>query len=125
MPGATLKANERIKKSQDISTLIRTGQAFFSAPYKIYFKWSDCANPGVRAAFAVPKRNFAKAVMRNRLKRLSRECFRLQKHDLVAYCQDNQKQLDIVFLYQKTKVEDYKALHVTIGRALDKIKENG
>lgn len=126
MPRATLKATERIKKSNDITTLIRKGQAFFSAPYKVYYSWADSSVPRVRAAFSVPKRNFGKAVMRNKLKRLTRESFRLQKGNLEEYCLVNNQQLDIVFMYQKTKVKDYKELYLAIGDALKSIeKKNG
>lgn len=36
----------------------------------------------VRVAFGVPKRNFKSAVKRNRIKRLMREAYRLNKQDL-------------------------------------------
>lgn len=123
MPRATLKANQRIKKSEDITTLIRKGQAFFSAPYKIYFIWTEGEMPYVRAGFAVPKRLFGKAVMRNRLKRLTRECFRVQKQSLEQICIEQNRQLDIVFMYQKTQVFEYEKLYQAIGDGLKQIEK--
>src|SRR5690606_17714809 len=125
MSRATLTATERIKNSTEITTLIQTGRAFFVAPYKVYYAWADKNQPSVRAAFAIPIKKFCKAVTRNKLKRLSRECFRLQRHELEPLCLKKDKQLNLLFLYQKTAILSYPELYKAIGKAIEQINTNG
>ncbi len=49
--------------------------------------------------FSAPKRTFRKATERNRIKRLCKEAFRLQKNDLDAYLKSQNKQLAIFLVY--------------------------
>ncbi len=124
MERLTLSANERIKNSNEITTLIRKGQAFFLAPYKVYYSWSETVyKPRARVAFAIPKKKFSKAVQRNKLKRLSRECFRLQKNNLNGLIQSKNKHLNILFMYQKTKVHTYDEIYKAVGDSLQEIKK--
>lgn len=123
----TLSANERIKNSKEITTLIREGQAFFLSPFKVYYQLtaSSGAIP-VRAAFAVPKRKFSKAVMRNRLKRLSREAFRLQKIRLSSLRIEKDMQLNVLFMYQRTAAHNFEDINQSMVQCIDQIiKENG
>jgi ribonuclease P protein component len=106
----TLASKQRIKNSKEITTLIREGQAFFLTPYKVYYSSNLESKEPLRVAFAVPKRKFGKAVMRNRLKRLSRECFRLQKEKLESVTQSPAKPMSLLFVYQNTKVLNYSSL---------------
>lgn len=120
----TLSANERIKNSEEITTLIRKGQAFFLAPFKVYYSWTPIrTKPFVRVAFAVPKKKFSKAVMRNKLKRLSREGFRLQKSKLQELAIEKEHELSILFMYQKTQVLSCQEIHTAIGASIEKIIE--
>lgn len=126
MERATLSANERIKNSIEITTLIREGKAFFLSPFKVYYKWTDEKNVPVRVAFAVPKKKFGKAHMRNRLKRLSREAFRLQKHQLTKIQQKKEQQLNLLFMYQRTRAYNYQEIYEAMeGCMAEIIKQNG
>ncbi len=121
MPRATLSANERIKNNQEITTLIQSGQAFFSAPYKVFYTWQPTGDVPIRVAFSVPKKRLSKAVHRNRIKRLSKEAFRLQKAALVVIAQENNKQLQLLFVYQHTKLIDLATAQSAIEKTIEKI----
>lgn len=53
----------------------------------------------IKAGVSASKRNFKRAVHRNRIKRLLREAYRVNKHPLHAYLEKEKKQLIIFFLY--------------------------
>jgi ribonuclease P protein component len=122
MERLTLSPSERIKNSKQISTLIRQGQAFFLSPFKVHFRWIDASNVSpVRVAFAVPKKKFSKAVVRNRLKRLSRESYRTQKEIVFSVAQGKEQDLEILFLYQRTTQFSYSKVEEAMKDCLTEI----
>ncbi|HOS48302.1 MAG TPA: ribonuclease P protein component, partial [Bacteroidia bacterium] len=54
----------------------------------------------VRVGVSAPKRKMKKAVDRNRMKRLMREAFRLNKQPILDYCRQHQVGLAILFISQ-------------------------
>jgi len=87
------------------------------------------AKPGARrlqAGFGASSRNFKKAVDRNRIKRLTREAYRLQKHTLQAWLQEKDRHLTLFFIYTGKELPGYEVVKEKIGLALQKLmKEPG
>jgi ribonuclease P protein component len=74
---------ERLRGKPLFEEITSKGSSFFSHPFRIiWMKTDDRQTVPVRVAFGVPKRNFKSAVKRNRIKRLMRESYRLNKQDL-------------------------------------------
>jgi len=97
--------NEKLKSSKAIEYLFLNGKKHIQFPLKIiYLETSESENNKV--AFSVPKRNFKKAVERNRIKRLLREIYRLNKHRLVK----KEANLLILFIYIGKQIPDYHTL---------------
>lgn len=59
-----------------------------------------------QAAFSVPKRRFGRAVDRNHVKRLMREAWRHERHDLESQLMAMQKQWAIVFIFVGQELTD-------------------
>ncbi len=76
----TLGKQERLKSKKLIEKLYTEGKTIKIFPLKmVYLKTNHTSNYPAQVGVSVPKRNFRLAVHRNRLKRLLRETYRLQK----------------------------------------------
>lgn len=80
---ATYPKKEKLKSKKLIEQLFNEGKAVTVFPLKlIYLETTFTDNTNIKASVSVSKRNFKSAVDRNRIKRLLREAYRLNKHEL-------------------------------------------
>ncbi len=76
----TLGKQERLKSKTLIGKLYKEGNSVKKFPLRmVYIQAEHGSNYPAQVGVSVPKRNFKKAVSRNRLKRLLRETYRKQK----------------------------------------------
>lgn len=114
----TLGKTERLKSRKSIDRLFEKGQRFNTGPLRVYYLKAEPA--GLRAGVSVSSRNFSKATDRNRVKRLLRETYRLQKN-LLAEALPAQQGLDLFFVYTDKQLPEFAALKEQMGKALQKI----
>ncbi|MGB1042926.1 MAG: ribonuclease P protein component [Tenacibaculum sp.] len=77
----TLGQKERLKSKKLLGKLYEEGEAIKVFPLRmVYVQTEHTSNFPVQVGVSVPKRNFKKAVDRNRIKRLLRESYRKEKH---------------------------------------------
>jgi len=94
-----LSARERIKRKPDIKKIYSSGKVVFSDDkrLKAIYLYEKCSGPGkVKIAVAVSSKT-GQAYWRNRIKRLLRCSYRLNKENLVKLCLLNNLVLKIVF----------------------------
>jgi len=76
---------EKLTSKIIIDRLFKEGESRFKYPFRVLFlsdtSWSE---QFPQVVISVSKRNFKHAVDRNRIKRLIREAYRLQKNELMA-----------------------------------------
>jgi ribonuclease P protein component len=77
----TFPKAERLKSRKQIDALFHSGKSFAAFPIKVFYRWEGADPPKV--GVGAPKRAFRRAVDRNRIKRLLREGYRLQKQTLL------------------------------------------
>lgn len=84
MPDFTFQRGERLKSRKVIEQLFKGGQSFANFPLRIVWTIMDEPKSEFPAQFAlsVSKKKFKRAVDRNRIRRLVREAYRLNKHIL-------------------------------------------
>jgi ribonuclease P protein component len=72
--------NEKLKSQKTIEALFRDGQAITHRPLRLIFlRLQSSADIKIKAGVTVSSKVFRKAVDRNRIKRLLREAYRLNK----------------------------------------------
>lgn len=85
--------------------------------YPVKLLWLPLDQQDTRAGFAVAKRNFKSAVTRNKIKRLMREAYRLQKQEI----QSKDKTFTLLFLYIGKDVASFKTIDKAVLGALKKL----
>lgn len=76
---------EKLTSKTIIDRLFKNGESRFKYPFRILFLYTESYTEDFpQVVISVSKRSFKRAVDRNRIKRLIREAYRLQKNDLLA-----------------------------------------
>lgn len=96
----TFGKNERLAGRNSVERLFGTGKSFNLNPFKIFYTVEETGMPvDVRILVAVSKKKFRHAVDRNRLKRVIREAYRLNKSLLLNNLTTHTSSLNIGFVY--------------------------
>ena len=72
----TFTADERLKSRKRIDELFEKGQRFNTGPFRIFYLMQAGTKPSLKCGAGASSKNFKRAVDRNRIKRLIRECWR-------------------------------------------------
>jgi ribonuclease P protein component len=76
----------------------------------------------VRIGFSVPKKKFKKAVQRNRMKRLLREAWRLNKTSLYEAIPEKD-QLHIFLILTSNSEQNFETIRTSLLKAIEQIKK--
>jgi ribonuclease P protein component len=129
----TLGKEERLKSRKQIENLFDKGKSLVIAPFRIYYIINSevpiqRGESGLKFGVGVSANNFKKAVDRNRIKRLTREAWRLQKNDLKEKVGETQRQLNVFFIYTGRELPDFTTVKdkaaIALKKLSDKIDEN-
>ena len=128
----SLGRNERLKSRKQIEQLFKEGKKISVFPLHIYYHFTrltsnDSSNESLRARISTrigvgaSAKNFKKAVDRNRIKRLIRESYRLQKPNFNDTIKASKQQLNVFIVYTGKELPDYKLVCDRVAIALQKI----
>jgi len=118
----TFSKEERLCSKRLIDGLFHNGSSFVVYPYRVIFSRTEVALPfPVQVITSVSKRRFKHAVTRNRLKRLIRECYRLEKHNLYDYLNQHSLHLLLAIQYIGKEELPFTDLHHKMKMLLEKL----
>lgn len=111
----TFKKKERLCNKKVIALLFSEGSSFYNYPYKVVWKDIDLSsNVPAEILISVSRVRFKKAVERNRIKRLTRECYRKNKEILCNFLQTERKQCAFSLSYTGNDIIPYHILEKKI-----------
>ncbi len=100
------------------------GHSFLVHPFRVSYIESTHTEPyPAQVLTGVSKRNFKKAVDRNRIKRLMREAYRTNKNVLYKYLQEQDVKLAVMFIYIGREMPNYDETKDKIILALQRLCE--
>tara|TARA_B100000700_G_C14993647_1_gene832615 strand:+ start:1357 stop:1716 length:360 start_codon:yes stop_codon:yes gene_type:complete len=114
-----LPKRERLNSKIKINNLFVSGKNFRYSNIKVY--WNVKSIEGVRSQIMiiVPKKKIALAVKRNKVKRLIKESYRVNKKILNL----NNQEVNISFLFLSSEIPKYNSLEKKIKVILRRLKD--
>lgn len=117
----SLGKQERLKSRKLIDQLFKDGKRINAFPFRVIYTLLSEDAELLQAGFGVSSRTFKKAVDRNRIKRLTKEGYRLQKQQLAQFLQENNKKMVVFFMYTGKEIPDYNTVYQKTGTILEKL----
>lgn len=116
----TFSKHERLKSKKEMSRIFTNGIFFYSELMSLGFSKNethDCH----KIAISVPKKLFKSAVKRNKIKRLIRESYRLNKQLLYKNTEKEKGFFNLIFIYKVKKIASYQEIQQNVIQLLKKV----
>ena len=115
---------ERLKSRKKIEMLFESGQRFTIAPFLVYYRLhKEVKLPTLQVGVSASKKNFKRAVDRNRVKRIIREAYRLQNQALKENIKSHSNSLDLFIIYTGKNIPEYNEVSEKLKPVLKKLEE--
>lgn len=98
-----------LKSRKAMEKLFRGGKSITLPPIRIHYQFTESIEnePPIKVGVGVGKKYFKKAVDRNRIKRMMREVYRLNKLSLTQTSAKSNLHLHIFFLFNGREMPEY------------------
>ena len=121
----TFQKKDKLKSRKQTQFLFAKGQSINAFPIKLIYTLESNEPGSVQTGVGAPSRTFRKAVDRNRVKRLLREGYRLERPEFIASSVDalNKLRVNLFFLYTDATVISQKEIQEKIKQLLSRLSE--
>jgi len=104
--------------------LFSNGKSLSAFPIKVLYDSIEKTAEPLKAGVTVSSRRFKKAVDRNRIKRIMREAYRLQKLSLQATLSEKSFSVVVFFIYTGKELPVFCEINEKMGIILQKLENN-
>ena len=113
----SFRKEERLCSRRLIDQLYTEGHKLMAFPFSV--QWMKTDGP-CQVMIVAPKRKFHHAVDRNRVRRLTRECYRVRKATLYSFLQEHNTSIVFSMVYVHNEILSCEQL----GKKMDKLFES-
>ena len=118
---ATFSKKERLCSRRLIDRLYAEGRRLTVFPYSVFWLEEPSLKVPCQVLIVAPKRKLHHAVDRNRIKRLTRECYRQHKEQLLPLLQQNNRRIALSLTYIHTELMTYQQLDHKFDKLIDQL----
>jgi ribonuclease P protein component len=124
----TYQKKDKLKSRKQTQFLFSKGTAINMHPIRLIYsiekeELGSFPNGLLQTGVGAPSRHFRKAVQRNKVKRLLREGYRLEKPDFMNAISLTNTRLNLFFLYVDVNVQTQQQIQATIKLVLQKLSD--
>ncbi|MCH5715454.1 ribonuclease P protein component [Niabella hibiscisoli] len=124
MPTHIFPKSQRIKSRKKLQQVFAEGKSVRTKDLRLVYLAEKNETGDVKCGVGLTTRNFKHAVDRNRIKRLLREAYRLQQHDLKSQVANNHPiNLSLFLLYTGREMPLYQHIYENVGVVLQKLQK--
>lgn len=115
---------EKLKSRKKIDELFLQGKRFVQLPVRVTYRFSAAGEESiVQIGVTASKKNFKNAVDRNRIKRLLREAWRLQKTGLVETLKQKGLSGEVFFMYTDKTIAPFNTIMEAVNKSLTRLQK--
>ncbi len=122
----TYNKHQKLKSRKVIAALFQNGKSLHASPVRVIYTIENKEENNAsisKAAVSVSSRHFKKAVQRNRIKRLLRECWRLEKNKLESVLIAHQLKATLFFVYTGTQMPELVEINQQTKKLIERISK--
>ena len=118
----TFNKQEKLCSAKQLDILFERGKGFYQSPLRlVYLEANQPQIFPAQIVITVSKRNFKKAVDRNRIKRLIRENYRLNKSLLYEHLQAKNKNILLGVIFTGKELPEFEEIKLSLVKGLQKL----
>lgn len=125
-PSYTFSKAEKLCSQKAIDALFGEGSSFVAYPLRVVYSFTSVEDAEMQypqILVSVSKRKFKRANKRNRVKRLIREVYRLNKSVYIDVCKEKKMSMNLAFIYLKDELPNFQEIEKSIKKTITVIKE--
>ena len=115
---------EKLKSRKQIEELFLNGKSFSVFPLRVTYQVVHSNETVIQVGVTAGKKYFKRAVDRNRIKRLIREAYRLQKNNLIELLKQKQLSGFVFFVYTDKTVPSFLVMIEAMNKCLKRLEKS-